>query len=484
MKRWKMNLGIVIATIALFVAGCLPFYSSHKRYMELAFMTEVNEYNRWVNEELRALSSEPEMHSRPHPELFLRYLQSRNTFELYLFDKDNQEVTSTGHSLRITSDGTIIISKPTGFHRIAPYSGILSMRRMEGVIDPEWEIENGLMVSSGLNHEKPLYELYRMDADEERAYFSDMDEREKAMRFLMNSEKDSEYLTYGHVTLDGEPYRIVIYEYHDLARETLQSEEFLNYIKFLGGLCTVLLFIAMAWSNLYYDKNLELEKARTAFVSGVAHEMKTPLAIIRSQCECVLDDVAPEKNREYVQNAYREAGRLNKLIMSFLQYNRLKQLDRLPMEDVPVNALLKAEVERYLPLLEDGELACTVTGMEDNIHVNCKANSELLTLAVDNLLNNAMKYTSAEDGKGRVRIEFKAKDSEHFRFIVYNDCNPKALPPDDELWEILSRGDASRNRSGNSSGMGLAITAEILRLHGMQYGIHRQESGVEFFFGK
>ena len=61
----------------------------------------------------------------------------------------------------------------------------------------------------------------------------------------------------------------------------------------------------------------------------------------------------------------------------------------------------------------------------------------------------------------QVAITLQPGVGAHFQVNVYNDCDSKTLPADDELWTILSRGDASRNRAKNSSGMGLAIEPMI-----------------------
>ena len=300
---------------------------------------------------------------------------------------------------------------------------------------------------------------------------------------------DNLYMCWGKINLAGEDYVILRLHTQDLSYRTLHSMQFQTYIGTLLTMCLILLLIALIGANYLYTRSSRLNQARQAFVSGVAHEMKTPLAIIRGQCECVLEGVAPEKNPEYVLTAYREAGRLNDLVMSFLQYSRLQQTRKLVKSQVNLTELLAHEVNRYLPTMEDAGLRVKVQGVPimNDTPITLMGDPELLKVAIDNFLSNALKYAEPvanSSEPAQVAITLQPGVGAHFQVNVYNDCDSKTLPADDELWTILSRGDASRNRAKNSSGMGLAIAAEILKLHDIQYGVRRLPGGVEFHMKK
>ena len=79
-------------------------------------------------------------------------------------------------------------------------------------------------------------------------------------------------------------------------------------------------------------KAKKLDEAKIAFTSAAAHELKTPLAIIENQCECIMENIAPEKNSEYVKSIYNESLRMNKLVATLLQYNRLASTESIAKE--------------------------------------------------------------------------------------------------------------------------------------------------------
>ena len=86
--------------------------------------------------------------------------------------------------------------------------------------------------------------------------------------------------------------------------------------------------------------------------SAVAHELKTPLAVIQNQCECILENVAPEKNMDYTRSVYNETKQMNRLIVSFLQYNRLQKIQHLEKVKCDMREIVQEEIEKYEDLFE------------------------------------------------------------------------------------------------------------------------------------
>ena len=111
---------------------------------------------------------------------------------------------------------------------------------------------------------------------------------------------------------------------------------------------------------------------------------------------------------------------------------------------------------------------------EENIFIN--GNRELITLAVDNYLSNAVKYATGEK-KARVTLK---KEKSVFRFAVYNDCG--GISYSDNVWEIFAKADSSRTSDGASTGMGLPICKRIFDLHSFSFSHYNVKNGVIFYF--
>lgn len=270
-------------------------------------------------------------------------------------------------------------------------------------------------------------------------------------------------------------YLIAIMSCTDLFYNTINNYVFVsmfkNFTSIFFAIYFILLFIII---KLIKDAQRN-EKVKTAFTSAAAHELKTPLAVIENQCECIMENVAPEKNTEYVNSIYTESLRMNRLVASLLQYNRLAAADKIRKEENDLSEILNSEIEKYSRLFIDKKI-----NFETEISGICKVkcNKELIALVIDNYLSNAIKYT--ESGN-KIKAELK-KQGKKYRVSVYNQG--KNIPREElkNIWNLLNKTDKSRNRKDNSSGMGLAISREILRHHKYAYGILNKKDGVEFYF--
>ena len=267
-------------------------------------------------------------------------------------------------------------------------------------------------------------------------------------------------------------YVSVFVSTHNEYYDTLKHTSFLESLLLITILFAfVYVFVIVAASKLY-DKNQKLNQSLRAFTSAAAHELKTPLAVIQNQCECIIENVAPEKNEDYIKSVYDEAVRMNGIVGSFLQYNRLVNADKLQKEKCSLREIVLTEIEKYKSFAEMQGVEFNFEICDNDVIVNC--NRDLVSMAVDNYLSNAIKYATG-DKKVTVKLE---KD----RFSVYNTSEGISRETADSMWDILSRDNKARTKDGSSTGMGLPICAEIFKAHGFEYGYRKLQGKVEFYF--
>ena len=255
--------------------------------------------------------------------------------------------------------------------------------------------------------------------------------------------------------------------------ENITSEMFRMLTVYMSVIFGIMTIIILNVASNLYDKNQNLNESKRAFTSAAAHELKTPLAVIQNQCECIIDNIAPEKNEQYVRSIYDEAVRMNSIVHSLLTFNRLSDTSEICKENCNISEIVKTELKKY----ETFALQMNVnisSEIEENVFAGC--NAELIAIAIDNYLSNAVKY--AENEKN-VKLDLR-KENKGFIFKVYNDCDNVNL--NDDCWQILTKGDKSRNRSGNSTGMGLPVCRKIFRLHGYEHWFEKENNGVSFVF--
>ena len=283
------------------------------------------------------------------------------------------------------------------------------------------------------------------------------------------------YLYEGYLQINGKYYTMYFLAEYSEFEEVLQSEVFRNAIKVQSMLLVFLGVVILLITNYLYKKNEKLEISRQMFTSAVAHELKTPVAIIQNQCECILEDIAPEKNKEYVKSVYDEATVMNRMIMAFLQYSRLQTMTQIEKEKCNLRNIVNGELQKYEDLIEAAGLVLDIELDEEACVV---ANKELLAVVVGNYLSNAYKYTA--EGKC-VKVVLRQDDKKVY-FEVFNEGGYIDAESENYIWDVLGRQDKARNRKLGSSGMGLPICQKILELHGFEFGYENVENGVKFWF--
>lgn len=216
----------------------------------------------------------------------------------------------------------------------------------------------------------------------------------------------------------------------------------------------------------------QLERER-AFTRGAAHELKTPLAIIRTHAEALGEDIAPDKRGEYLNIILEESDRMGQLVGRLLELTRLESgvalnVARLNLADVV------REVWNPLALqLEQKEVSLSLELEE----VWLEGDRERLKEAVGNLASNALRHV--KKGK-RIQVSL-VKQGEQVRVSVYNDgpvIPDKDLP---HLFEPFYRGDKSRSRDSGGTGLGLAIVRAAVSAHGGSCGVEQRAGGPCFW---
>lgn len=254
----------------------------------------------------------------------------------------------------------------------------------------------------------------------------------------------------------------------------LRSDFFLES----AAVCTFIFIVLGAFLLIYLkkiaDKNEQLEESRVAFTSGAAHELKTPLTVITNQCECIIENITPEKNEDYINSIYTEALRMNKLVATLLQYNKVNSISSVKKEKVDILNVAETEIDKYNWLFEDKNIHLQVNLIEAEIDCN----DELIALVVDNFLSNAVKHTK-KGGVVKVSLE---KERKRVKFSVFNEGEHISSEDAKHIWEEFYKKDKARSRNDNSTGMGLAVCKRILSLHGFKYGYKNVKGGVEFYF--
>jgi signal transduction histidine kinase len=204
-----------------------------------------------------------------------------------------------------------------------------------------------------------------------------------------------------------------------------------------------------------------MEQERRLFISAIVHDLRTPLFALRGSLEGLATGVAgtPEQRERYTAVAREKADALERMIGDLFAFTRVEYLDETPTrERIELAAFLERIVDGLRPRAE----AKAVHLALDGAPLAIDADPHLLTRAIDNLLDNALRHTPA-GGAARVAWRERAGRVE----IAVVDTGP-GIPAADlpRVFDPLYRGEASRSRRTGGAGLGLAIARRIAVAHG------------------
>jgi two-component system sensor histidine kinase BaeS len=199
-------------------------------------------------------------------------------------------------------------------------------------------------------------------------------------------------------------------------------------------------------------------QARRKWIADIAHELRTPLSIVRGEIEALQDGVRP-LDRDAVNSLAGEAARLARLIED-LHTLSLSDLGALSYHKEPVDlAEIVAEV------VEPQRAAIEQAGLSLRLNLGSyivSGDADRLAQVFANLLQNSVRYT---DAPGRIEVGIKQVAGQVV--LDWQDSAP-GVPDEDlpRLTEHLFRVEGSRSRAGGGSGLGLAIAHAIVQAHG------------------
>ena len=224
---------------------------------------------------------------------------------------------------------------------------------------------------------------------------------------------------------------------------------------------------------LEYAKSAETN--RRVMVSNIAHELKTPLAIIHSYAEGLQAGIAQEKQAQYLNVIMEETEKMDALVLDMLDLSRLEAGKvKLTMSSFSLLKLAREVVEKQRLAMESRKLNFS-WGYTEECPVT--ADEARISQVVTNFVTNAVKYTP-EGGNIRITV-FRYEGAA--RFSISNDCQIMSDETLSKLWDSFYRADPSRT-GAKGTGLGLTISKTIVELHRGTCMVHNLDSGIEFIF--
>ena len=206
-----------------------------------------------------------------------------------------------------------------------------------------------------------------------------------------------------------------------------------------------------------------LEQMRRDFVADVSHELKTPLTSIKAYVETLIDGAAddPQARAPFLEKIHSNADRLTRLVADILDISRLEGSARdEALERLDLNKLVERVFGQFREHAQKRGIKLELK--KSNKPAEALVNDHDMSEAIENLIDNAIKYT---DAGGTVAVHVDRDDGQLCVAVIDTGVGiPKESLP--RVFERFYRVDQARSRALGGTGLGLSIVKHVALRHG------------------
>jgi signal transduction histidine kinase len=206
-----------------------------------------------------------------------------------------------------------------------------------------------------------------------------------------------------------------------------------------------------------------IEQERRLFIGAIAHDLRTPLFTLRAYLGGLEQGLAttPERTDRYISVCREKADALERLIADLFAFARVEYLEQAPRrEAIDLGDLLRQAADEARP--RAAAKGINLASADPGVPCPCAGDQHLLTRAIENLLDNAIRHTPAG---GEIGLAW-GWHAAGLRIAVEDSGTGIAAHDLPHIFTPLYRGEASRNRQTGGAGLGLTIAQRILKAHG------------------
>ena len=276
------------------------------------------------------------------------------------------------------------------------------------------------------------------------------------------------------IYVQGHGYVIAVCDVFNPMRYVIE-EYYLEYILFLLCLIICESVLAIVFILLYRNQKMfDLRNRR--MIRGIAHELKTPLAVTKA-CVENWEYIDEEQRPEYSAKIISEVDHMSDLITRLLDLSKLSGGDvKVHPEHIDLMHLTRTVYERMKDLANERELDVEIEGESGKDTFPVSADPDMMSIVIDNFMSNAIKFA---DKKITVKLSLSGRKT---RFEITNDGAKISKFDQKRVWDVFYKTDESRSDRIGSSGVGLSVVKNILDLHKAKYGCKSSNAGTSFWF--
>lgn len=212
------------------------------------------------------------------------------------------------------------------------------------------------------------------------------------------------------------------------------------------------------------EKASAYERARTEMISGISHDLRTPLTSVKGFIKGMLDGIAatPQMQTKYLEISYQKACDMERLLKKLFFFSKL-ETGNMPFFEQEVE--LGCWISQYVQerRLEEKEKNYEILWIDTRDIYWVKIDVEQMTRVLDNLLENSLKYAGTVPVRIRITLQRKGDEIE---LCFADDGNGISADKLAHVFEQFYRGDESRCSKHEGSGLGLYVCRYIVEQQG------------------
>lgn len=200
--------------------------------------------------------------------------------------------------------------------------------------------------------------------------------------------------------------------------------------------------------------------AQKQFIGNIAHELRTPLSVIKTNTEVALfESNMSAELKQMLRSNVEELDRISEIINNLLSLSALIRPERVEFTAVDLSEVVSTVVGKFAQLAKRGDHQITI---KRSPHAFVLGNSTALEQIVGNLLKNAIQYTP---NGGQITLAVAPAPMNHVELAIHDSGIGIARKDLFRIFEPFYRAEQSRTRAQGGSGLGLTIVSELLKMH-------------------
>lgn len=246
-----------------------------------------------------------------------------------------------------------------------------------------------------------------------------------------------------------------------------------TYILLLAGFIIFEAAVAVSFVMLYKNQmNYEIRNQK--LTRGIAHELKTPLAVTKATVEN-WDYFDDDRRKDYSKRVINEVDHMSDMVGKLIDVSKIKEgSDKINYEAVDLKKLTEDIIARNGELIRERYI--TVAFNHDDRPYTVLADPDMMNMVISNFMSNAIKYCDHI-----IKIQLN-RSGRKIEFGITNDGAKIEKKDLDKIWDVFYTTDKARTDRMSSSGVGLSVVKSILDVHKADYGCTSGDKGTEFKF--